>query len=50
MRKLATVPMLEKYKPAVCGGKPCSMQLPVRTTLRKPTTADAHMPYRTLPR
>lgn len=30
---VATVLMLEKYKPAVCKGTPCAMQFPIRTLL-----------------
>jgi hypothetical protein len=49
-RHAATVLMLAKYKPAVCGGKPCKMQLPVRTTLSRPTDSSVHTPFRSLPR
>jgi len=46
----ATVLMLEKYKPGMCSGKPCRMQLPVRTTLRKPTDTFVHQPFERLPK
>jgi hypothetical protein len=29
----ASVLMLQEYKPAVCGGKPCRMQFPLRMKL-----------------
>lgn len=34
-RQVATVLMLEKYKPAQCGGKPCAMQFPLRVSFTK---------------
>lgn len=33
-KAMAGVLMLEKYKPAVCGGSPCQMQFPFRTIFR----------------
>jgi len=32
---VAAVLMLEPYKPAICGGKPCAMAFPFRVTLGK---------------
>jgi hypothetical protein len=50
IKPAATVLMLEKYKPGMCGGKPCRMQLPVRTTLRKPTDTYVHRPFDRMPK
>jgi hypothetical protein len=34
-RAAAAILMLQEYKPAVCGGKPCRMQFPFRTKLTR---------------
>ena len=33
-RRVASVLMLTKYKPAVCGGRPCAMDFPLRLAAR----------------
>jgi hypothetical protein len=33
---VAAVLMLQKYKPTLCGGSPCTMQFPFRMGFRRP--------------